>query len=436
MNQINLPAVTADTAPILGQLSAALSIPRDVLASDEEIALAWQGLPRLINRIPVADRNELHMRMCVAVAAGLFDAAINYAWNSSIIKLRQKVREFGINVIPQLLGRPFTEDTLDDLKDSELLDLCLKLNLLPQDSHLLLDQCRELRNKFSAAHPPLGTLDDSEFLNFLNRCTKYVLADADLPRGVDMTGFIASIKSSLFLEDQIAEWTQRIHNTHDAQRELIATSLHGIYCDPNSTQDTRANALGLAENIHDGLSQTALGELVNRHSDYVAAGDNDRRAASRTFFEKLGRSSLLNDSERHAIFSSACKLLMQTHLGMNNFYNEPPFAERLHQLALQTAVPSSCQEEFVEVVGCCAVGNGYGVCRAAVPHYNAMIQNFSPNEIAIFFALSKGNSRLGMRISQIESCRRRFFQTVRLLDPQAIPVRVQSLYSQVIAAST
>jgi hypothetical protein len=38
------------------------------------------------------------------------------------------------------------------------------------------------------------------------------------------------------------------------------------------------------------------------------------------------------------------------HNGFNNFYNEPPFADRLAGLAAQYRVPESAQYEFVEAV--------------------------------------------------------------------------------------
>ena len=65
------------------------------------------------------------MRMCVAVSSGLFDSAINYIWNASVIELRDKIRRFGLNVVEQVTGKSgFDETKLNDLKDAELLELC------------------------------------------------------------------------------------------------------------------------------------------------------------------------------------------------------------------------------------------------------------------------------------------------------------------------
>ena len=131
---VDLPDVSPLASPLLKQLTAALGVPRDVVATDDQIDHAWSQLPRLIKRIPPELRDQRIVKMCVAVASGLFDAAINYVWNAAVVELRQKVRRFGIAVVPQVLDdKSFDEDSLSDLKDAELLDLCLKLNLIDDD---------------------------------------------------------------------------------------------------------------------------------------------------------------------------------------------------------------------------------------------------------------------------------------------------------------
>ncbi len=164
---ISLPDIAPITAPMLTALTQALGVERSILPTDDQISNLWSNLPRLIAKIPPEHRSETIVRMCVAVASGLFDSAINYAWNAAIIELRNKVRRFGLPVIPQILDQDFDEGTLIDLKDVELLNLCLKLNLITEDGYFLLDQNRDIRNNFSAAHPTMGSLDEYEFLNFL-----------------------------------------------------------------------------------------------------------------------------------------------------------------------------------------------------------------------------------------------------------------------------
>jgi hypothetical protein len=380
---------------MLGALTDALGVDRDVLATDEQINHAWTNLPRLLARIPPEHRSETLVRMCVAVATGLFDSAINYAWNAAVVELREKVRRFGLAVVPQVTGQPFDEAALIDLKDADLLQLCLKLNLISEDGHFLLDQCRDVRNNFSAAHPTMGTLDEDEFLAFLNRCAKHAFANERNPRGVDIQAFIAAIKAARFTPAQFEAWRARVADTFDAQREALMGMLHGIYCDPASGEEARVNALGICGAFKETFTPKTRSELIDRHQDYLAKGDEPRHKASQQFFERLGILALLGDAELHSLITGASANLLSVHNAFNNFYNEPPFAARLAGLAAQNRIPETAQYDFVAAVVTCAAGNGYGVSHAAMPSYEKMIKSFSPNEVRIMLSLAGSQTVVG-----------------------------------------
>lgn len=428
-----LPAMPTTTLPALAALTASLGIPRTVLASDEEIQYAWRDLPRELREIPEHLRGELIARMCVAVSTGLFDGAMNYIWNAAILQLRTKVRNFGLQIVAQILQSDFEEKHLLELQDSRLLELSLKLNLVNEDGFFFLDQCRDVRNNFSAAHPTLGTVNDREFTTFLNRCVRYALADASSPKGVDIGSFISAVKSARFNANQCSVWVQRLSETHDAQRQMLVGMVHGIYCDPNTSEPSRLNSLDICSALKAGLTASLRSDLVNKHSEYAAKGDEPRHSASLQFFEKLGLLTLLNESEQHVVFSRAVERLWNVHNSMNNFYNEPPFAERLLELSLQGAVPETVQEQFVHVVVCCNVGNGYGVSNAATPSYDQIIKSFSPREIATMIRLAVSPaSILGRRVSSLSSCRQRFKQNLGLIDPASIPSGVKADYDKLL----
>lgn len=430
MTDVNLPAVVGNTLPVLDQLTDSLGVPRDILASDQEIKTAWNNLPGVMNKIPPALRTEGLARMCVAVAAGLFDSAINYIWNTSVIELREKVKRFGLPVVEQLLSKSnFDEQALLDLKDSELLSLCLKLNLVTEDGYFFLDQCRDIRNNFSAAHPVVGKIDDHEFIGFANRCAKYALGDEHNPVGVDISSFMAAVKGTRFSEEQKNQWVQRIERTHEAQQYLLFGTLHGIYSDPASVELSRVNALMIAAEFAPHFTPKAKSDLINRHHDYIAKGDEKRHKASQQFFERLGMLALLGEHEFHSLLSNASKRLLGVHQAMDNFYNEPPFAERLLQLTQQGAIPDTVKEELVSVVVTCAVGNPYGVSNAAVPHYHNIIQGFSPNEVEIMLSLPAQKLIVSERLKSHDSCRRRFKKIVTLIDPSSVPTKSASAYA-------
>lgn len=428
-----LPALPMTVLPTLAALTESLGIPRTVLASDEEIQHAWHNLPREIREIPTNLRGELIARMCVAVSTGLFDGAMNYIWNAAILQLRTKVRDFGLPIVAQILQSDFEEKHLVELQDSRLLELSLKLNLVNEDGFFFLDQCRDVRNNFSAAHPTLGTVNDREFTTFLNRCVRYALADASSPKGVDIGSFISAVKGARFNANQCSVWVQRLGETHDAQRQMLIGMIHGIYCDPNTSEPSRLNSLDICDALKVGFTSSLRSDLINKHSEYAANGDEARHTASLQFFEKLGLLTLLNESEQHAVFHRAVERLWNVHNAMNNFYNEPPFAERLLELSQQGAVPETVQEQFVQVVMCCSVGNGYGVSNAATPSYNQIIRSFSPREIATMIRLAAlPESSLGRRVSNSTSCRQRFKQNLSLIDSASVPSGVKTEYEKLL----
>lgn len=430
MTQVALPPVVQDTLPALDTLTQSLNISRDILASEEEITAAWNNLPGVMSKIPVELRNEGLARMCVAVSAGLFDSAINYIWNSAIIELREKVRRFGLSVVEQIIAKSkFDEKSLLNLQDSDLLKLCLELNLITEDGYFFLDQCRDIRNNFSAAHPVVGQIDDHEFIGFANRCAKYALGNEHNPIGVDISSFMSAVKGDKFSVDQKNEWIQRIKNTHEAQQYLLFGTLHGIYSDPASIEQFRVNALMIAEAFAPNFTPRAKSDLINRHQDYRAKGDDKRYKASQQFFEKLGMLSLLSAQEFHSLLSNTANHLLSVHQSMNNFYNEPPFAERLLQLTEQAAIPDTAKEEIVIAVITCATGNPYGVSEAAIPSYHKLIQGFSPREVEIMLSLPEKGLTVSQRIARHPNCKDRFVELVKLVDPSSVSTNASSNYN-------
>jgi hypothetical protein len=429
--ELQLPSLPTTVLPGLMELTTSLGIPRNVLASSEEIEYAWKDLPRELRLIPNDLRGELIARMCVAVSTGLFDGAMNYAWNAAILQLRQKIKNFGLAVVAQIQQSDFEERHLLELQDSRLLDLCLKLNIINEDGFFFLDQCRDVRNNFSAAHPTMGTVNDREFTTFLNRCVRYALADSSSPKGVDIGSFISAVKGPRFNTNQCNIWIERLTETHDAQRQMLLNMVHGIYCDPVTPEQSRLNALDICNGLKDKLTSAVKSELINNHSEYVAKGLEDKHAASLQFFEKLGLLSILNESEQHTVFSRAVDRLWNAHTGTNNFYNEAPFAERLLELSQQGAIPETVQEQFVQTVGSCRSGNGYGVANSAVLYYNKLIQGFSPREIAILIRSAGDSSNpLGRRIRNDSGCRRNFKSLLSLIDVSSVPSGVKTAYDQ------
>ena len=424
VTNVSLPVVSNYSAPMLDALTTAIGINRGVLASNQQIETAWQNLPQLLANVPAELLDAGLMRMCVAVATGLFDSALNYAWNAAVLELRDKVRRFGITMIPQITGKDFDEQKLLEMRDSELLTMCLKLNLISETGYFMLDQCRDVRNNFSAAHPAMGSIDEYEFINFLNRCTRHALITEQNTAAVDIKELMTALNNGAFAHEQYAIWSDRIRLTFEAQREAIFGMLHGIYCDPAKDEPARVNAITICRAFTTTLSPLSISCLINQHQSYQAKGELERLKASQAFFENLKLIGLLSETERHSIISSSCQKLMVVHSGIDNFYNEKAFAERLETLSAGQQIPETVRSEFVETVVTCAVGNAYGTANSAAGAYQKMINSFSPGEILIMLRLPDTQSIVGNRIRTYARCSSYFKSIVKLLQPNSIPTSV------------
>lgn len=287
----NLPSLSDRTSQVIHELTQQLSIPREYLPSDEEIKYALSNLPRELNRITPGEKpqkqGELIARMCVAISAGLFDSAINYIWNAAMISLQEKVRTFGLSGGAGMLKKSIDEEDPAKLQDSQLIDLCHQLSLVNEDAAFFLDECRDIRNNFSAAHPSIGYLDDRELIAFINRCIKYAIEDSSSPQGIDIKRFANVIKQGRFSSEQFRYWVDCIQGTHNAQRRFLVKTIYGMYCDPNTDEETRLNCIDICHALKAYLDDKIKSELVSIHSEYISKGEQEKCYASRKFFEKL-----------------------------------------------------------------------------------------------------------------------------------------------------
>lgn len=96
VKKVELPEFySCDSEPIIESVVSSLGISRNVLASKDDIETVWTSLRPTLEKINLEYRHEVLARMVVSIRMGLFSAAVNDMWNTAILALRQKVRNFG-----------------------------------------------------------------------------------------------------------------------------------------------------------------------------------------------------------------------------------------------------------------------------------------------------------------------------------------------------
>ena len=385
VNNINLDSnnLTTKGDLVVNEVVASLGMPRDILPPDEDISIALTLLPRELNLVPERLRNKFIAKAVVASSVGLFDGAIIYVWNCVITELRSRVSSFGMEMIAQISGSSKPDNFLDKIQDVDLIDLCYQLNIIDEQGHFYLQQCREIRNHASIAHPSNIDIDDRELINFISRCCKYGLSEIRISTGID----IKSLNAILSIEDNsesLDHFVSILNTTFRSQQTLIYQILYSNYIDPSKTSTVRANALRIAKSASNVLSDNPeiIVELLEKQQSNLLSGSKDKRINSTNFIEAIGQLNSLSDVEKISAFRKAINHLRTAHYGMNNFYNEPPFAERLQELSEKiTPIPEPIIEKYVEVNLECYVGNSYGVSWAAIGFCEKMLKNLTPKGI-------------------------------------------------------
>ena len=153
--------------------------------------------PRQLQRIlPLREVNFISA--CAGVATGLFDSAINYAWNSAIIELRERFdgsasTSYHRSMAAVLMRR------FDRAQGCNFLSLCLKLNLITEDGFFMLDQCRPCETTSPQPIQPWGASMMLSF-SFPQPLRDVCSLDERNPKGVDTQALLKAVKAGRFSE--------------------------------------------------------------------------------------------------------------------------------------------------------------------------------------------------------------------------------------------
>ena len=138
-----------------------------------------------------------------AVASGLFDAALNYLWNETIIELRKRVSKYDISYFydnavnsPEKRKNLSSEDDLIKINDNELIEGSRKIGLVSEIGYKHLDYIRYMRNWVSAAHPNQNEITGLQLISWLETCIKEVIC-LPLSNGtLEIQKFLKNLKNN------------------------------------------------------------------------------------------------------------------------------------------------------------------------------------------------------------------------------------------------
>jgi hypothetical protein len=418
---------------------SSLGLPIDnVLSSLDERKVAIANLPFILDKLlpnQISDAYYLS-KFFVAVATGLFDAALNYLWDETIKQLRIRIINGDIKyffdvVISDDKRKNFSspEDLLK-LDDYDLIKGALQIDLISQLGYKHLDYIRYMRNWASAAHPNQAELTGLNLVSWLEICIKEVISTPPSSILIQINRLLFNVKNTIVDVSQAETISGFFTELNNDKADALAKGLFGIYIDSKTSQQARANINLLAPDLWIIISDEVKYEFGLRYATFIANGDNQSANNAKQFLELVDGLSYLPDSVKTPQIRSAIENLVVAHNNINNFYNEPPFARQLlNIIGKHGSIPNQLIYQYTKSIVTVFMTNGNGVCWSAEPLYIELIKNFNAKQA--FIALTSFTDEKIKSKLQFPLCMEKFIEMMNYLQPNITSAGVLELMENI-----
>lgn len=388
-----------------------IGLPSDgVLVEIRERGTVLQNMPLIAEILTDEQRNRAHYisKFIASCSVGLFDAALNYLWNETIVNLRNKVARFDLEYFyDSALGDSKkrsefkTEEDLLKLEDWELIRGCHETGIITDIGYKHLNHIRDMRNFASAAHPNHTQLTGFMLLGYLDTCIREVLAKEPTGPVLTIRTLLNNIRNETFTPRDSAPIIASIQTLPQDLVNSLLKALFGMYTDERLDATVRNNINLIAESAWNQSSEATKNEIALKYAYFSANGELGKRDLAKQFITFVNGLSYLTEDQLAIDIKDCLDSLLSAHTGFNNFYNEEPHAKTLSKYIPRTGtIPSSVRAYYVKVITICKMGNSYGVSYTANPYYNAMIDKFQIQEIIELLRLLNDREILVLIISE------------------------------------
>lgn len=372
----------------------------------------------------------------VAVASGLFDAALNYLWDETILGLRKRVAQYDLSYFydnavnnPEKRKKLITEDDLVKIDDSELIYGAKEIDLISEIGFKHLEYIRYMRNWISAAHPNQGEITGLQLIGWLETCIREVISLPLSNVAIEIKKLLIDIREEIITPNDAKEIG--IFFTELTQEKInnLVSGFFGIYTRPDTTTDSRNNIHNLLPLIWDLVDEDLKNDLGRKYAKFTANNDKVEKKYARAFLDLVDAAQYIPDDLRIVELETAIDNLLLAHRGGNNFYNEPPFARELARLVGSKRVPPQIRLKYVIASVEVFLTNGNGVAWYAEPIYEKLIRQFN-NKEALIAIISFRHTRIASRL-QFSLCRDKYKKMLEILKSNVSSSAAQELINSI-----
>jgi hypothetical protein len=370
---------------------ASLGLPSSqVLVPIEERIRVFNNLPEVINIIDDEKKSSANYlsKFIAACGAGLFDAALNFMWDETVINLRLKVSRFDLEYFydsvitdPNRRKKLKGDEDLTKIDDWELITGCHLTGILSDIGFKHLDYIRDMRNWASAAHPNQNEITGLQLVSWLETCLKEVIAKEPVGHVVEIRRCLNSVRSTVLTERDANYICAGIENLPNDLSTSLLRTLFGMYTSEKASVQVKSNIKHIANTVWGVANEEVRYECGMKYSIYASNGEIERRNAADEFLRTVGGLPYLPKDTLALEMSERISNLYKVHTSFYNFYNEPAHAKALQEYVSSAGtIPDAVRKPYVKTLVMAKIGNGYGVANMAVEYYDNMIEKFGEKE--------------------------------------------------------
>ncbi|WP_009630949.1 hypothetical protein [Synechocystis sp. PCC 7509] len=420
--------------------------------------LAEQGLPTEAVLVPVNERLTIFRNLVdvlsrindqqkphsiyiskfvAAVASGLFDAALNYLWDETILELRKRVSTYDISFFydnavnsPEKRKNLKDETDLHKINDSELIEGAKTIALISDIGYNNLNNIRFMRNWVSAAHPNQNKITGLQLIAWLEICIIEVIS-LPLSNGtIAIQKFLTNIKKNILLEEEARKIAAFFLELTPEQTNNFASGLFGIYTRIDTTSQTKQNVHRVIPYLWDRVDEQTRQQFGVKYGRFIANNDQAEARLALEFLELVSGKSYIPETLLTVEIDTALDNLINAHRGWDNFSNEPPFSKALNALINDRGeVPLSIRQKYVLGLVEVFLTNGNGVSTNAEAIYLSLVERFNTTE-AVIAVLSFNHTTIATKLQQA-LCQKKYRELLQIMKTKVSAPAVKELINEI-----
>jgi hypothetical protein len=333
-------------------------------------------------------------KFIVSCTVGLFDSALNYLWDETISRLKEKIASYDINYFYDSIISTDKRSNYNDssqlieISDWQIIRGCHQIGIISELGFKHLSYIRDMRNYASAAHPNQSEITGLQLIGWFETCINEVIAKRlDTPI-IEIKRLLISIRTQPMNQNDAIPIVKNFLLLPKEIIHSILKTMFGMFVDETISVQTRNNIRLLAKSVWDLSNESTKNEIGLKHGIYSANGQISKKNLSREFLVLVNGLSYLNEDVKAVEMKGVLDELYNVHNAWNNFYNEIYPTRNLRKYVPSNGrIPDGIRFDYVKTIILCRVGNKTGIARDAIIIYNELIALFTDEEINDFISL-------------------------------------------------